>query len=77
VLRVRGGVPPLVTPEQFTAILVAMAGLITAVATLAGAVHGYHKQVNSRMDELLRLTASSSHAAGLAEQAKPELVDQP
>lgn len=76
-LRFHCGVPPLVTPEQFTAILVAMAGLITAVATLAGAVHGYHKQVNSRMDELLRLTAKSSHAAGLAEQTEGRSLDQP
>lgn len=65
------------TPEEFTAILVAMAGLITAVATLAATVHGYHKQVNSRMDELLRLTASSAHARGLAEQTQRPLVDQP
>lgn len=65
------------TPEQFTAILVAMAGLITAVATLAGAVHGYHQQVNSRMDELLRLTAKSSHAAGLAEQTEARTLNQP
>jgi hypothetical protein len=56
------------TAEQFVAILVAITGLIGAVATLAGAVHGYHKQVNSRMDELVRLTAKSSYAEGLRQR---------
>lgn len=65
------------TPEQFTAILVALAGLITSVSLLAGAVHGYHKQVNSRMDELLRLTAASSHAAGVASKRRPRPLIQP
>jgi hypothetical protein len=52
------------SPEQFTGIIVALTGLIGAVATLAGVVYGYHKQVNSRMDELLALTAKSSLAEG-------------
>jgi hypothetical protein len=58
------------TVSEFTAIIVALTGLVAAVGALAGAVHGYHKQVNSRMDELLRLTASSSHAAGRAERRR-------
>ena len=57
------------TAEQFTGVLVALTGLIGAVVALWREVHGYHKQVNSRMDELLRLTALSSHAAGVAERA--------
>jgi hypothetical protein len=55
-----------------------VAQLITAVATLIGVVRlggkvkEVHTATNSKMDELLKLTASSSHAAGMKEQKDNE-----
>jgi uncharacterized membrane protein len=55
-----------VSPEQFTAIIVALTGLVGAIAALTYQVSRWHSQVNSRMDELLVLTAAAARAEGVA-----------
>ncbi len=62
------------TTDQFVAIMVAAGGLITAVAALAQAVSGYHREVNKKMDALLALTASASFAEGVKSQANPSAL---
>jgi hypothetical protein len=52
------------SPEQFVAILGALATLIGALAVLIGQVRKTHELVNSRMDELLVLTKKSALAEG-------------
>lgn len=56
----------MMTPEQFTALISAIAVLIAAVTGLLVAVSRWHAQVNSRMDQLLELTRTSSRAEGVA-----------
>jgi hypothetical protein len=62
------------TPEEFAGILVALGGVIAALATLWNAVRGYHREVNAKMDALLALTASASFAEGVASQSKPSVL---
>lgn len=62
--HVLAGLPPLVTLEQFTAILVAMAGLITAVTALWTAVRRYHSAVDGRMSEILLLAQLAAKKEG-------------
>ena len=59
------------TPEQFTAILAALAGLITAAAMLVGAVRGLRSEfratrelVNGKMTELLAVTQLAARKEG-------------
>jgi hypothetical protein len=52
------------TPEQFTAILVALTGLLGAIGALFVQLGRTHRLVNSRMDELLRLTRASGVTEG-------------
>ena len=59
------------TPEQFTAILVALAGLITAAAMLVGAVRGLRSElrqtrelVNGKMTALLESVAIAARKQG-------------
>ncbi len=56
------------TPEQFVSILAALAVLLGAVARCIAEVRKYHAAVNSKMDQLLALTARSAHAAGRLER---------
>lgn len=57
------------SPEQYVSIMVACTGLIVAVAALWRSVAAYRHEVNSRLDQLIDLTATSSHAAGVLEGA--------
>jgi uncharacterized membrane protein len=70
------------TTDQFVAILVALTGLVGAMAGLWRAVANnadnlerYHVLVNSRLDALLELTASSSFAKGAASLDAPKEPD--
>lgn len=56
------------TPEQFVAILTALAGVLGAVAVCIGEVRRYHHAVDGKMDELLSLTAAAALAQGKEEQ---------
>lgn len=60
--------------QGLVAVMVAITGLIGAVATLVATVRNYHQLVNSRMDQLLDLTRSAAHAQGVAEGATPEIA---
>ena len=55
------------TIEQFIAIMCALAALLGGVARCIAELRAYHRAVNSKMDQLLALTASSSRAAGRLE----------
>jgi len=55
------------SPEQFAAVLVALAAVLGAVAKCIAEVRAYHAAVNSKMDALLALTAKSSRAEGKLE----------
>lgn len=55
------------SPEQYVSIMVACTGLVVAVAALWRSVTAYRHEVNSRLDQLIELTATSSHAAGVLE----------
>ena len=58
------------TPEQFGAILLALAAVLGAVARCIAELRAYHRAVNSKMDELLALTAISARAEGRLETSK-------
>jgi hypothetical protein len=60
-----------VTLEQFASIMLAFGGMIGALAALWRAVQGYHQEVNSKMDRLLKLTARASFAEGARSKKKP------
>ena len=55
-------------PEQFAAILTALAAVLGAVAVCIKEVREYHRAVNSKMDVLLALTATASRAEGVEAQ---------
>ena len=55
------------TPEQFAAVLVALAAVLGGIARCIAEVRAYHRAVNSKMDALLELTATSSRAEGRLE----------
>jgi len=57
----------MVTPEQFVAILTALTALVGAMVAVLRQVHQTHALVNSRMEELLALTRTSSRAEGRLE----------
>jgi len=60
------------SPEQFVAILGGLAVLLAAVARCIAELRAYHAAVNSKMDALLELTATSSRAEGKLEgQSEP------
>jgi len=60
------------SPEQFVAILGGLAVLLAAVARCIAELRAYHAAVNSKMDALLELTATSSRAEGKLEgRAEP------
>jgi hypothetical protein len=60
------------SPEQFAAILLALAAVFGAVARCIAELRSYHSAVNSKMDALLELTATASLAEGkLLGEAKP------
>jgi hypothetical protein len=64
-----------VSPEQFTAILGGITALLGAIGALVITISRYHQAVNHKMDALLELTASSSHAEGVKaerERRSPE-----
>lgn len=59
------------TAEQFTAILVALAGLITAAAMLVGAVRGLRSELrqtthlfNGKMSELINVAVMAARKEG-------------
>lgn len=52
------------SPEQFGTILLALAAVLGAVAKCIAELRAYHHAVNSKMDRLLELTATSSLAEG-------------
>jgi len=52
------------TPEQFTAILVALGGLVGAVAALLVAVHNLHDAVDGRLQQLLDAAVESAAKDG-------------
>jgi hypothetical protein len=61
------------SPEQTTALIVAIGGLVTAVAGLIGAVAALWQKVNAnkraidgRIDQLLATTRVAGHAEGIA-----------
>lgn len=62
------------SPDQqfWLAILAQVAALIIGLATIWSKLNQVHVQVNSRMDQLLKLTATSSHAEGVADGAARE-----
>jgi len=49
---------------QLAAVLLGLAAVLGAIAQCIREVRSYHHAVNSRMDELLELTAKSSLAEG-------------
>jgi hypothetical protein len=57
-----------VSPEQLAAILVALAGLLTAVGVVLGQIVALRREMDGRLTQLLELTATSSHAAGVLEE---------
>jgi hypothetical protein len=63
------------SPEQFTALLIAIAAVFGAVAKCIAELRAYHAAVNSKMDELLVLTARSSRAEGLLAGRSGELEE--
>ncbi len=68
----------LLETPQIVAILGAITALIGAMVQLIREVRRTHRLVNSRMDELLALTASSSRAEGVLEhKASLELPEAP
>jgi hypothetical protein len=56
-----------VTVDQFVAVIGAFTALLVAVTALAVQVHAWHKQINSRMDQLLEITRSAAIAEGKLE----------
>jgi len=59
------------TPEQLVAILGAITALVVAVGAVFREIHQLKVHINSRMDQLIDLTATSSRAEGmLAEQRR-------
>jgi hypothetical protein len=60
-----------VTTQEFVTIMGALTALIVAVTALVVQVVAYHRVVNSRMTELLELTAKSSRAEGLLQSEQP------
>ena len=56
--------------EQFSSLMIALAAVFAAVAKCIAELRAYHAAVNSKMDQLLELTASSSRAAGRLEQSR-------
>jgi hypothetical protein len=68
-----------VTTAEFVSIMGGITALIVAVTALVVQVVAYHRVVNSRMTELLALTAKSAHAEGLLDSSVPPalLVDAP
>jgi hypothetical protein len=52
------------TPEQFTALIVALTGLIAAVGAVWAQLRQTHKLMNGRMTELLDATKLSGQATG-------------
>lgn len=66
------------TPEQYAALLTAIAAVIGALGTLIWQVRRTHELVNSRMTELLRITKKSALAEGaLTERENPRNVTNP
>jgi hypothetical protein len=53
-----------VTPEQLVAVLGAITALIVAIGGLYVQFAQLHRQLNSRMDQLLELTKTSATAEG-------------
>lgn len=52
------------TPEQFTAVMAALAGLVAAVTALLVAVHNLHDAVNGRLTQLLAEREAAAHKQG-------------
>lgn len=52
------------TPEQFTALIVALTGLIAAVGAVFAQLRSTHKLMNGRMTELLDATKLASQKTG-------------
>ena len=52
------------TPEQFTALIVALTGLIAAVGAVWAQLRQTHKLMDGRMTELLDTTKLSGQATG-------------
>ena len=65
------------TPEQFAAIMVAFAAVLGGVARCIAELRAYHKAVNSKMDALLELTATSSYAEGKLGAADSDVGKSP
>lgn len=69
------------SPEQFTALIVAVTGLIAAVGVVLAQVRQTHNLVNSRMTELLDATKLASQKTGELQGRDQErtrtLVDPP
>lgn len=55
------------SPEQWLALAVAMASVLASFVGILSEVRKTHQLVNSRMDELLRITRTSSFAQGKLE----------
>lgn len=55
------------TVEQFVAVLGGFAVVLGGLAKVISELREYHRAVNSKMDQLLQLTAVSSHASGVLE----------
>jgi hypothetical protein len=52
--------------------VVAVALISGGFAIIVAMINRIHKQINSRMDDLLRLTEESSHAKGMKDQRDAE-----
>lgn len=65
------------TVGELTALVVATASVLGAMAAILREVRQTHRLVNSRMDELLALTAKSSRAEGRLAADPPESTERP
>lgn len=70
------------TPEQWTALIAALAALFTAVGGLIGAVavlysrvEANHSAINGRLSELIETTRAAGHAEGvlIAQQLRGDI----
>ena len=65
----------MITAEQATALIGAVAALVVAITALIAQVMHLNHQINSRMTELVDLTRASAHAQGVLD-ATPTLTPE-
>lgn len=65
----------MISPGELTALVIAVTGLIAALAGLYGQMRSLSRRVDGRLSELLELTRRSSKAEGVLEATPSASVE--